>query len=652
MLTGLEPLLLPPAIKAGQALIGPTWQAAKTLANATQEHEEFKSELEKVDLFVKSLPLSFSDEQAPKSQKRSVRDIRDNVQEGRNLLAYELEKIEAEEVKRRKWLLKRDDVRKLREKIRLNLGELSIPLTTATLVKLERILEHNDRQDATMLRLSQASAIWPSAMNTIQRLPDEMTQRLDQAIRQHLELLPKIHSQLAALAQSEIGANMPDRLILHSSPSSAPGENQKRVEAVVRLKFQSPSATSRVEEVEADDARTLTPVCPVTINHFKLESGDGVLEALVTFGQSSGAWQRVSVTGNMAVLRKALRNDGLDEHPRLTYDDIEDYIGTFTEAIRRETGIQIQYPMTNLEFDADNDSLAVRVNHGLENDLELIPSSDYRIQHYKRHYRVPIVPERELRYHEHIAGWVYRVRWGSQILVRKDIVSKKQLGSFKSELDALLHLNDPAYGTSVAVVKVHGLVTDNTGGFIVGILVDNTIPFGRVLRDDLTWTEKWRCASQIMNIVAAVHARDLCIGELNYAQFGLVEDEHGGIIKLLGLKRRGCPVGWETPDILADAGGVRGDGIFGDAPLSWGQGREMYQLGLLLRAIALGSRPEDGPRAWNVEVSGQHAPLWYREMVAGCMSKEMQDRKNVAHWLTQVPKNPTRLERVLVRRPF
>lgn len=129
-----------------------------------------------------------------------------------------------------------------------------------------------------------------------------------------------------------------------------------------------------------------------------------------------------------------------------------------------------------------------------------------------------------------------------------------------------------------------------------------------------------RLARQLIALVNFAHGNDICIGELNYAQFGV---DAMGDLKLAGAKKRGSPIGWETPDlrcvILRES--CSSDGNFGPAAAHWGCKEEIYQLGTLLLALADGRIPE-----YIEEPCFSDIPEPYMALIAMCQAEQRASR--------------------------
>jgi len=59
---------------------------------------------------------------------------------------------------------------------------------------------------------------------------------------------------------------------------------------------------------------------------------------------------------------------------------------------------------------------------------------------------------------------------------------------------------------------------------VKGVLVEDLLPFECVIYEEkgsISWQRKRKWATQILRVLAAVHAEGLAMGVVNYAQFGV-----------------------------------------------------------------------------------------------------------------------------------
>jgi hypothetical protein len=281
---------------------------------------------------------------------------------------------------------------------------------------------------------------------------------------------------------------------------------------------------------------------------------------------------------------------------------------------------------TNLRIGTEDgyqwDEFCAHVSEDIEGSIEYPVVKDFA------HIDLEMMKETSLDITEHVAGWVYRVSGQQNTMVKKDIPMETQVASFKYEVDALSRLQH-----SLHVTSLFGLTTDSTGAYVKGMLVEDLRPFGVAIYEDkgnITWIQKLQWAIQILQGLMHVHAEGLVMGEVNYAQFGL---RLNGDIVITGIKKRGCPIGWETPEHLNMKSPAKDfGGIFGPVPLRSGQKMDMYQAGLLLWMIAAETFPESRQPGWS-PVFPERTPNSYREIAQRCLQNEPRDRLTASELL-------------------
>ncbi|KAK5676311.1 hypothetical protein LTS10_011123 [Elasticomyces elasticus] len=255
--------------------------------------------------------------------------------------------------------------------------------------------------------------------------------------------------------------------------------------------------------------------------------------------------------------------------------------------------------------------------------------------------------ESEISVLDHLAGWVYRVELNGQRLTRKDITDPSQLEGFIAEVEALYELQGVKN-----IVKVHGLVTSGAQAIVKGMLLERLEPLGRSISIgsglvlDLV-DNPFRISfpggvgpgvqiiQDILQIVVDVHERGFVIGEVVSAQFGLTDDHR---VKLLGIKKRGSPLGAHAPETRAKFGEARlsifvRESIFEQASRRLSTKSDVWQLGALLLDMITGYEILAGEVA-DFEIHRMdHRVRWLLPMIRSCLATDPARRPSASQVL-------------------
>lgn len=233
-----------------------------------------------------------------------------------------------------------------------------------------------------------------------------------------------------------------------------------------------------------------------------------------------------------------------------------------------------------------------------------------------------------------MSGFVYTVTVDGQTLIKKEIPGPETIDEFLYEINAL---NSLRYSDNV--IKFYGLVVDEfgqvkgllisyaDGGALIDIIYDNC-KAEDTKSNGILWSLKERWARQIVHGLADVHECGYVQGDFTLSN--IVIDEYDNA-KIIDINRRGCPVGWEPPEAT---------------PLIESQHRismyigvksDLYQLGMVLWAIAMDEdEPEREGRPLSLG-SEAHVPEWYRQITEICLSADPRKRLQASMLLQLFP---------------
>ncbi|KAJ5974464.1 hypothetical protein N7481_011674 [Penicillium waksmanii] len=285
--------------------------------------------------------------------------------------------------------------------------------------------------------------------------------------------------------------------------------------------------------------------------------------------------------------------------------------------------IQFYDTVTNLKVETSDGRLHVHVTEDVNEIIPYPPISS--IGHLAG---ARCIPETHLHFDAHLSGFVYKVQQDGHNFIKKEIPGPDTVDEFLYEINAL-----HALVGSPNVIQVGGIVVDEhhqkvkgllisyaERGALVDILYDQRgrIPFAR--------RERW--AKEIVQGLCEIHESGYVQGDFTLSNIVVDADDKAFIID---INRRGCPVGWEPPEIAQK--------IESNQRISMyiGVKTDLYQLGMTLWALAMQEdEPERQPRplflGFDVDV-----PDYYRRIVDICLSPMPRHRISAKELLSFFP---------------
>ena len=329
----------------------------------------------------------------------------------------------------------------------------------------------------------------------------------------------------------------------------------------------------------------------------------------VTYAEEPTRWRRVTISCDY---RDALPNSLERSLQNLQYQ--RDKSARIYEAIRLSLpDIQFYDTVTNLKLETSaDDRLHVHVT---EDTNEIIP---YPSRDAVQHLNYEAIPESEVQFDSHMSGFVYKVRVNNQICVKKEIPGPDSVEEFLYEINALHDLTG-----SANVVQFRGLVIDERQNLVKGLLISYAAngPLVDMIfdhRNTLEWSRRQRWAKQIVRGLASIHESGYVQGDFTLSNIVIDDTDSAQIID---INRRGCPVGWEPPEIARLIRSSQRISMY------IGVKSDLFQLGMVLWALAEEvDEPERQPRPLSLERSTKDIPSWYRDITARCLSPQQRDR--------------------------
>jgi serine/threonine protein kinase len=351
----------------------------------------------------------------------------------------------------------------------------------------------------------------------------------------------------------------------------------------------------------------------------------------VTYAQHPNRWCRVTISC-----------DYRDAPPSSLESDLKslkfqrDKNQRIYEAIRESLpDIDFYDTVTNLKLETEDGQLHVHVTEDI-NEIIPYPSVDF-VEEGCRMYR-----ESELDFQSHLSGFVYKVRVGNQVLIKKEIPGPDTIDEFLYEIEVLNELRG-----SKNVIDFHGLVVDDDEKIIKGLLISFAslgalvdVIYDDKLSSSLSWHRRERWAYQIIQGLSEIHEAGFVQGDFTLSNIVVNSEDDA---KIIDINRRGCPIGWEPPELLRLVRRGQKISMFINVK------SDIFQLGMVLWALAQqDDEPEHVTRTSSgamPRITAEDVPNWFEDIVDACLSKQPQGRPSARELLTMFPLHPQEYEK-------
>lgn len=345
----------------------------------------------------------------------------------------------------------------------------------------------------------------------------------------------------------------------------------------------------------------------------------------VTYAETPAKWRRITISldyrnapeGSLEADLSAL------QYPR------EKSFRIFEDIRESLPDIQYYDTVTNLKLETtpDDDQLHVHVREDA-NEIINFPSTSLF-----QHVQMPLFTESEVEFLSHLSGFVYKVRAGGRMVIKKEIPGPDSVDEFLYEVNAL----DALHGCP-NVIALQGLVTDDSGSIVKGLLISYASNGALVdllydYHGELPWHRREKWAKQIVQGLSSIHEAGFVQGDFTLSNIVIDDADNAQIID---INRRGCPVGWEPPELskLIDSGQRIGMCI--------GVKTDLFQLGMVLWALAEETdEPERLQRPLPPPSTSTNTPLYFHQIIATCLSERPQNRLPANRLLTLFPSAPS-----------
>jgi hypothetical protein len=378
---------------------------------------------------------------------------------------------------------------------------------------------------------------------------------------------------------------------------------------------------------------------------------------LITFAETSSCWRRVTVSCDY---RNAPPDSLESELKGLRHQ--HDKCARIYAAIRDTLpDIRFYDTVTNLKLQTTDDGrLHVHVTEDVNETIAYPAAAAVVVAaHGSGGSGCAVVRESAVVFDAHLSGFVYKVRVDGHTWIKKEVPGPDAVDEFLYEMHVLHALQalgaaggaDGTDTASTGVVRFGGVVVDDEARYVKGLLVRfaERGALGDILyehRSDgrrhrrIPWPLRQRWARQIVRGLAHIHEAGFVQGDMTLSN--VVVDARGDAY-IIDMNRRGCPVGWEPPELARLIAQRQKIGMY------IGVKTDLFQLGMVLWALAthhdepeLQRRPlrlaaddcDDNSGSSSSSSSSNSsnsssrcdAPPWFCAVVSACLSERPQDR--------------------------
>lgn len=334
----------------------------------------------------------------------------------------------------------------------------------------------------------------------------------------------------------------------------------------------------------------------------------------VTYAANPNSWRRVTVScdyrnaepGSLEMDLKELQFQR-DKSMQI-YESIRDSLPE----------IQFYDTVTNLKLETTDGRLHVHVTEDVNEIIPYPPRTTVAHILGDLEFRPMEVRESELTFDSHLSGFVYTVRYQGKVYIKKEIPGPDTVDEFLYEINALHALH-----SSEHVIQLEAIVVDDQRSSVRGLLISYAEK-GAIVdllydhRGSIAWEDRCRWAEQAVRGLSNIHEEGYVQGDFTLSN--IVVDGDGNA-RIIDINRRGCPVGWEPPEIATKIASNQRISMY------IGEKSDLYQLGMTLWALAMDDdEPERHVSPLSVDEFPSEVPKWYQDVVRICLSSRPKDR--------------------------
>lgn len=351
----------------------------------------------------------------------------------------------------------------------------------------------------------------------------------------------------------------------------------------------------------------------------------------VTYAETPNKWRRVTVSCDYRNAEPGSLEMDLKE-----LQSQRDKSFAIYEAVRDSLPeIQFYETVTNLKLETSEGRLHVHVTEDVN---ETIPyPSRSMVRHILDDENVAARPmelrEKDIAFDAHLSGFVYRVWHDDKVYIKKEIPGPDTIDEFLYEINALHSLQG-----SNNVIKLEAIILDDSRQLVKGLLISYA-ERGAIVdilydnRGRIPWSQRELWARQAVMGLRDIHEEGYVQGDFTLSN--IVVDENDDA-KIIDINRRGCPVGWEPPEIAQKIASNQRISMY------IGEKSDLYQLGMTLWALAMDDdEPERHDPPLMTDVFPSEVPKWFHNIVRICLSPRPRDRLSARELVGLFPSEAT-----------
>jgi hypothetical protein len=262
----------------------------------------------------------------------------------------------------------------------------------------------------------------------------------------------------------------------------------------------------------------------------------------VTYAEQPNQWRRVTVSCDYRNAEPGSLENDLKELKFQRDKSLQIY-----ESIRDSLpDIQFYETVTNLKLETTDGRLHVHVTEDVNEIIPYPPKSTVAHILEDERFKPMEVLESELVFDSHLSGFVYKVNHQGKTYIKKEIPGPDRVDEFLYEINALHALHGLKY-----VIQLEAIAVDKLRQSAKGLLISYT-ERGAVVdllydqKGEISWDDRVRWAQQAVQGLGEIYREGYMQADFTLSNIALDQENNARIID---INRRGCPVGWEPPEI-------------------------------------------------------------------------------------------------------
>jgi hypothetical protein len=345
----------------------------------------------------------------------------------------------------------------------------------------------------------------------------------------------------------------------------------------------------------------------------------------VTYAETPTKWRRVTVSCDYRNAEPGSLEMDLKELQFQRDKSLQIY-----ESIR-DSLLEIQFydTVTNLKLETSDGRLHVHVTEDVNETIPYPPRSTVAHILYDEAYRPMEVRESELQFDSHLSGFVYKVIHNGRVYIKKEIPGPDTVDEFLYEINALHALHG-----SRNVIRLEAVIVDDTHQLVKGLLISYAEQGAIVdllydYKGRIPWENRLRWARDSVVGLSEIHEEGYVQGDFTLSN--IVVDADGNA-KIIDINRRGCPVGWEPPEIATKIASHQRISMY------IGEKSDLYQLGMTLWGLAADDdEPERHDPPLSVDELPSEVPEWYKDIIQICLGPKPRFRQSAKELVARFP---------------